>query len=182
MAGTKWIQVDGFVEWAMVFPENRDLKSSNPRVQKALDKVDGMYKVAFYPKDEAEWDKLWKAGLSEEVYNSDKPRRQSGNSDFGVGDFFIIKRKNKDIKEITDRDTGELIEHNFGGAPEIVHWSEDKRGEPWSYEDDGALGNGTEVKMKLSIYGEHNDPSATVRLEKLGIVNHVEYNPDGERF
>jgi hypothetical protein len=59
--------------------------------------------------------------------------------------------------------------------------------QPWIYQDDdgeyidGALGNGTKVLMKYTTYGEGE--SQTVRMVKIGVIDHVEYNPeDGERF
>ena len=39
--------------------------------------------------------------------------------------------------------------------------------------DWGALGNGTKAKVKISIYGKGS--TASVRLEKVGIIEHVPY-------
>ena len=43
----------------------------------------------------------------------------------------------------------------------------------WDYIEDGALGNGTKAKVKISIYGE--GATASVRLEKVGILEHVPF-------
>lgn len=172
---TKWGQATGYLEWAKVFPTNRDTTSTDAKVQKFLKKHDGQYSVNFYPADEEEEEKLWNLGLSNEVYNSPHPRYRDGNPDLGTGKYFIFKRRHKDIK---DTKKGEI---DFGGAPKVVHWYEGRMGDPWNIESDGLLGNGTKATVKISVYG--TDESQTVRLEALGIIDPVFYeSEDGPRL
>jgi hypothetical protein len=59
---------------------------------------------------------------------------------------------------------------DFGGAPAVTHGVTSQK---WDNIVDGNLGNGTKVKVKISIYGE--GATAAVRLEKVGVVEHVPY-------
>jgi len=58
----------------------------------------------------------------------------------------------------------------MGGAPSVTHGITNN---PWDNIEDGALGNGTKAKVKISIYGEGS--TASVRLEKVGILEHVPF-------
>ena len=64
---------------------------------------------------------------------------------------------------------------DFGGAPGVTKGTTNT---PWDRIEDGALGNGTVAKIKLSIYGE--GATASVRLEKLGVIEHVPYTEMAE--
>ena len=176
MAQTKYVNVTGYAEYAKVFPENRDMpeNASHAGIKKMLKQTDGQYSLNFYPADETEMAKLF--GPLEEVMYGGHPRVKEGDTSLGLGKFVSFKRKHKDVKETSK---GEV---DFGGAPSVVHWDEDSKGKPWSYEDDGLIGNGTKVKVKVSVYGEGE--SQSVRLEKVGIIDHVpfEVSEDGERF
>jgi len=172
---TVYVTIKAVLEYAKVFPENRDMpdNATHAGIKKMLKAADGQYSVNVYPTDEAELNKAF-GPLEHEMYGG-HARLKEGNSEFGVGKFFALKRKHSDIKETVK---GEV---NFGGAPEVVHWGEDNKNTPWSFEDDGLLGNGTEAIVKFSVYGTGD--SQSVRLEKIGIVNHVAYEQaDGERF
>ena len=120
---TKFVQLRGFIEWAKIFHDNRDLVSTNKGVQKMLKEADGVYKMNFYPIDDAELEKAKASGLSEELYGGAQRFVHTGN--FGCGVKFQLKRKHKDIKEITDKKTGETKEENFGGPVEVVWWNEE---------------------------------------------------------
>jgi len=52
---------------------------------------------------------------------------------------------------------------DFGGAPAVTHGVTSQK---WDNIVDGNLGNGTKVKVKISIYGEG---------AKVGVVEHVPY-------
>jgi hypothetical protein len=173
---TQWHTAEGYVEYAQVFEQNRDMgtNGSNANVDKARKKTDGLYKVAFYPADEENFQKM-KSALSDPMFQG-HPRWKEG-SDLGVGYYTVLTRKHLDPSGVED----------FGGAPQVVHWGADNKDQPWIYQDDngefvdGALGNATKVLMKYTTYGEGE--SQTVRMVKIGVIDHVEYVPDdGERF
>ncbi len=172
---TKYVQARGYIEWAKVFEDNRDRESTNKGVNKMLKEVEGVYKMNFYPADAQEWAKVKASGISEDMYGGNK--RFKKGSDFGTGEYFELKRKHKDMREVK----GEEV--NFGGPVPVVWWNEEKGlGTPWSREADGNIGNGSEVVVKFSVYGEGT--GQTVRLEKVGVVEKLVYEGEtnGVRF
>ena len=172
---TQYITVRGFAEYAKIFPENRDTadKATHPGIKKMLKQSDGQYSINFYPADDTEMNKCF-GPLAHEMYGGGE--RLKEGQPYGTGKFFALKRKHSDIKETIK---GEM---EFGGVPEVVHFSDDdKKGKPWSFEDDGAIGNGSEVLVKFTVYGQGTTQS--VRLEKVGIISHIPFEAnDGERF
>ena len=176
MAQTKYVNVTGYAEYAKVFPENRDMPgmTDHPGVNKMLKQHDGQYSMNFYPENEDEMKKLF-GPLSEKMYGGGD-RLKEGNPELGLGKFISLKRKHKDIKQ---KANGEEID--LGGTPQIVHWDEDSKGKQWSYENDGLIGNGSKVIVKFTVYGEGETQS--VRLEKVGIIDHVPFEmAEGDRF
>ena len=61
------------------------------------------------------------------------------------------------------------------------YWGDDKslHNKPWSFEEDGALGNDTKAIVKFSVY-EGRAPIVT--LVKVGVVEHVPHDADGSKF
>ncbi len=173
MSNTKFVQLRGYIEWAKIFYDNRDLVSTNKGVQNMLKEADGVYKLNFYPKDDEELKKAKNCGLSEDLYGGGQRFKHTGN--FGCGRYFELKRKHRDVKEVN----GE--EKDFGGPVEIV-WFNGERGHnvPWNRETDGTIGNGSEVVVKFTVYGEGT--GQTVRLIKIGVVNHVVFEGSEDRL
>ncbi len=180
MSNTKFVQLRGYIEWAKIFHDNRDVSSTNKGVNKMLKEADGQYKMNFYPIDDEELQKAKDTGLSEELYGGGQRFKHTGN--FGCGRYFELKRKNRDMKEVKNKETGELEEVNFGGPVEVVWFNEEKGyNTPWNRETDGNIGNGSEVVVKFSVYGEGT--GQTVRLIKVGVVKHLQYEmAEGNRL
>lgn len=166
MSKTKWYNnFKGYVEYAKVFEGNRDKGTGgkNPQVDKALAEVDGMYKFNFYPANEEILDKMTDI-LGEEVFGGGK-RFKEGNKELGVGRYMTFKRPHK---HKSGYDT-------LGGAPRVMKRGEDNKPTKWDLESDGLLGNGTQVSLTFTVYGE--GLTATISPVELKIINHVEYNP-----
>ena len=178
MAKTRFITARGYFEYAKLFERNRDLKSTNPKVQKQLDKFDGQTSVNFYPANEEELQKIKDSGISEKLYGG-SDRFKEGNPDLGVGVYLTLKRRFNHVVEYKDRETSEMKTVDFGGAPEVVWHGGDRSGEPFDTEVN--IGNGTEGMVRFSVYGEDNDDGQTVRIEKVGVITLVEYE-GGEGF
>jgi hypothetical protein len=172
---TQYITARGFAEYAKVFPDNRDTadKATHPGVKKMLKQSDGQYSINFYPADETEMKKCF-GPLAHEMYGGGE--RLKEGQDFGTGKFFNLKRKHSDVRTTQKGDV------DFGGPVDVVWWTDDERkGNPFTLEGDGAIGNGSEVIVKFSVYGEGTTQS--VRLEKVGVVNHLAYELEGgDRF
>lgn len=52
-------------------------------------------------------------------------------------------------------------------------------GTKWDYEADGTIGNGSEVLVELDVYKNKGYSTYTTRLERVKVINLVEYNSDG---
>jgi hypothetical protein len=149
MAKTKWGVFEGEIFWARVFEQNID----DSEYHKA---TEGQYNCVFIPKDEQELDKMVKLGF---------PQKSMGNAmirEYDAADGrkgMKLKRPHKHAK----------IE-DFGGAPVVTKGVSD---DVWDMDVDGELGNGTKVKVKISIYGE--GATASVRLEKIAVLELVKF-------
>ena len=87
-----------------------------------------------------------------------------GDPELATGKFLKLKRPNVHPSGIAD----------FGGAPVVFDLREGECLKKWSMDDDGELGNGTKVVVKVSIYGE--GPRASIRLEKIAVLELVEFD------
>lgn len=63
-----------------------------------------------------------------------------------------------------------------GGAPVVVKAD----GTTWDYDEDGTIGNGSLVEVVLSVYDTSRKAIVGTRLDKVKVVEHVEYNPDDD--
>jgi hypothetical protein len=63
-----------------------------------------------------------------------------------------------------------------GGAPEVLR----SDGNPWEYETDGVIGNGSIVAAVVDVYDTKASKSGIYgsRLSKVKVLEHVEYNKD----
>lgn len=185
MATTKFIQIDAYLTWAKVFEQNRDTYDrakkagiTHKGVLKGLQATDGKYQVDVSPATQEDFDKVQEV-LTDTVYQG---AQRYKDSQYGVGQSFIIQRKHLDKHTFKDRDTGEDKEFDFGGQPDIVWFNDDKgKNVAWNIETDGLIGNGTLAKVKFSVYmgGDTPSQSDTVRLEKIGVIDHVKFDSDG---
>ena len=164
---TQYHQAEGTLQYAQVFEGNRDMGTGgkDPRVDAARRKTDGLYKCQFTPKDEATKAQMLEH-LSDPMYG--------GNPRFKGDGYVDFKRNHVDPSGIED----------FGGAPEVVHFSEGMHNQRWDYESDGPIWNGAKVMIKYTTYGEGE--SQTVRLLKIGVIENGEepedYEDNSERF
>lgn len=156
MAKTKIVKMTGFVEYARVFPQNMDANMEFHA------KTEGQYNVNFYPETEADFERFFAAGAPQATMGHDTIKL--GNSELGMGKFVKLKRPHKHPSGIED----------FGGAPLVFDFTNGESTKKWDMDTDGELGNGTKVHVKVSIYGE--GPRASIRLERIAVVDHVEFD------
>lgn len=64
---------------------------------------------------------------------------------------------------------------NFGGGAPVVHKADASN---WDYDMDGPIGNGSKVSVILSVYDTSRKSIVGTRLDKVTVLEHVEYNPD----
>jgi hypothetical protein len=68
------------------------------------------------------------------------------------------------------------IENYGGGAPTVVKAD----GSVWDYDEDGFIGNGSTVEVILNVYDTTRKNIIGTRLEKVKVLEHLEYVKDDE--
>ncbi len=160
MAKSKIVAMKGFVEYAKVFVQNMD---DNMEYH---GKTEGQFNMNFYPASDEELAKFFAAGAPESAMGWDTIKM--GNADLAMGKYVKLKRPNKHPSGIAD----------FGGAPKVFDFRNGESTSKWNYEEEGELGNGTEVVVKASIYGA--GPRASIRLERVAVLDHVIFESSGK--
>lgn len=176
------------LEYAQVFEQNMDKgdAESSEKWMRDLAKSGGQAKVNAYFTHPDQVTDLLAAGFERMATNpktkEEVDRIKDGNPEFGIGQYLTMKRKFSDVKEIKDKKTGEFKEIDFGGLPGIVDLRDPENKRWWSFDEDGALGNGTRAKVQFEVYG-----GSGLRLLNIGVTEHVPYaevsaNEDDELF
>ena len=62
------------------------------------------------------------------------------------------------------------------GAPVVTKAD----GSKWNYDEDGTIGNGSTVQVTLSVYDTSRKGIVGTRLDRIKVINHVEYQPEDE--
>jgi len=62
-----------------------------------------------------------------------------------------------------------------GGAPAVAN----VKGQPWDFEMDGYIGNGSTGLVRVAVYPAGNSGRTGSRLEAVQVVDHVEYESEG---
>ena len=170
------------LEYAKVFPENADMGNpdGNSTAKSIYDKG-GQYIVSAYFTDQGQIDQLLKDGLQEA--NLGNPRIINGNAEFGIGKYMKIKRDKEDLIKVFKDRNGNDVEVNYGGPVGVVDLRDPDNKRWWSFEDDGALGNGTKAMVQFEVYKN----GSGVRLINVGVTDLVEWeapsgNSDDELF
>jgi hypothetical protein len=74
------------------------------------------------------------------------------------------------------RFTRKWTEEYGGGEPTVVKAD----GTKWDYDEDGPIGNGSTVEVTLSVYDTSRKTIVGTRLDKVKVLEHKAYNPDGD--
>jgi hypothetical protein len=74
------------------------------------------------------------------------------------------------------RFTRKWTEEYGGGEPIVVKAD----GTKWDYDEDGPIGNGSTVEVVLSVYDTSRKAIVGTRLDKVKVLEHKAYNPDGD--
>ena len=169
--------MDMVLEYAKVFPQNADMgdPESSQKWLRELAKNGGQTVVNAFFTSEDQIQELLDAGFERMALNpntgQEVDRIKSGNAELGIGKYLQLKRKITDIKEVKDRKTGQFVEVDYGGYPQIVNATNGLDNlSVWDFEEDGPLGNGTEAKVLFDLYN-----GRTLRLEAISVTKHVPY-------
>lgn len=74
------------------------------------------------------------------------------------------------------RFTRKWTEQYGGGEPDVVKAD----GTKWDYDEDGPIGNGSTVEVTLLVYDTSRKAIVGTRLDKVKVLEHKPYNPDGD--
>jgi len=175
-SNTKYHFVTGPVLFARVFEETKDMGNGG---KVDYTKEEGMYSVEVVLTEEQKAEMIGYGVQEKALGNIMFKTDQDGNPKYR------FKRPHKH-KTMKDRKTGAPV---VFGAPEVFDmekalaaWKEAGTGtlqdhiKPWSYEEDGNIGNGSICKIKYSVYQGSNG-SVVVRLEKVAVIERLE--PEG---
>ena len=90
----------------------------------------------------------------------------------------------KDNIKTFDNKKGGTTDVNYGGKIGVVDLRDRENKRWWSFEDDGALGNGTKAMVEFETYSD----GSGLRVVNIGVTEHVPYdsnyqnNADSELF
>ena len=152
---TRKVKLEGIAEWARVFEENREMTGFKPTPQAvgAYEECNGACKVDIIMND-----------VNYKKLKDSKSQKEGKVDDLGRGKKVTFVRKFE-----TGRDWD-------SGAP-IVLKEDNTR---WDYEVDGPIGNGSIVEVTLAVFDIKKYGNTGTRLEKLKVITHKKYDPDGE--
>ena len=147
---TRKVILTGISEWAKVFEQNRDKTGykPTPEAQGTYEATDGACTIDVILDDD-NFGKL----------KSSKSMKKGVVDAQGRGQKITFDRK---FKTNNDWECG----------PPIVVKNDDA---PWSYDEDGPIGNGSTVQVHLSVYDIPKYQNVGTRLEKVKVLEHVEY-------
>lgn len=144
----------GKAMWARVFEENRDMFEWDDSTG-AFDKpstCDGTYSISLVVDDDTYKD----------IKRSGSMAAKFAKLDDDGNDVVRFKRMH------TKRGKGGKVLEFSSGAPSVV----DGSGNKWTMEDNGEIGNGSDVEVTVTVYDTSYSPGTT--LEEIKVVNHVE--------
>ena len=150
---TTIVSMTGFVEYARIFPGNMDNNDYHEKTQ-------GQYNCNFYPETTEGFEDYFKAGAPVSSMGHDTIK--VGNPELGTGKFLKLKRPNV-----------HPLVSTWGGAPTVFDFREGESLKKWSMSDDGEVGNGSHVTVKVSVWSDGK--KSIQRLEKVAVRELVEF-------
>lgn len=152
------IQAEGIVEYARIFADNYDDNMDFHENTK------GQYNMNFYPDN------------VEEFINQGFPETKGqwktikdGNPNYGSGKYVKLKRPVYN-PNLPNEDGSKGVEM---GPPKVLNRTSDPKGSAeWSFVNDGAIGNGSRVKVLVNVY---EGRAVIDTLEKVAILEHEPY-------
>ena len=152
---TRKVKLEGIAEWAKVFEENREMTGYKPTPEAvgAYEDCNGACKIDIIMND-VNYKKL----------------QASKSMKKGTDDALDRGRKVTFVRKFeTGRDWD-------SGVP-IVLKEDNTR---WDYESDGPIGNGSIVEVTLAVYDIKKYGNTGTRLERVKVIDHKPYDPDGD--
>jgi hypothetical protein len=160
---------DASLDYAQVFERNMDKGNDDSDTGRTIASKGGQTKVTMVI-TEAVKDLMIADGIPEKSMGHDMFKGPDENGNYR----YAAKRPWN--SPFTDEETGEIKPF---GEPNVVDYNATvEAGEQVPWDSEVNIGNGTEAKVKLSIY--KNGSKRIVRLESVGVTKLVEYVSSGE--
>ena len=172
MANKTWKTYDAELMYAQVFERNMDKGSTDTDAGRTVLEKGGQYKVTMIV-DQDTKDQMVDDGI---------PEVSMGYQMFtpveGRDGFYSYVAKRPHLSNFTDQDTGE--KQPFG-PPNVVDYPATlEAGESVYWDTEVNIGNHSKGKVK--IFKWENGNKRIVRLESVGVIEHVPYADQGPRW
>ncbi len=152
------IQAEGIVEYARIFADNYDDNMD------FHENTRGQYNMNFYPDNVEQF--------SHDGFPETKGQWKTikdGNPNYGSGKYVKLKRPVYN-PNLPNEDGTKGVEM---GPPKVLNRTSDPQGSAeWSFTEDGAIGNGSRVKVLVNVY---EGRAVIDTLEKVAILEHEPY-------
>jgi hypothetical protein len=161
---TTWKTYDAEIEYAQVFPHNMDKGNDNNDAGRTAAATEGQFKLTMVVDQETK-DQMVADGIPEKSLGYDMFKPVEGRDGFWR---HTVKRPN--LSPFKDEDGNP----QYFGPPNVVDYNATvETGTAVKWDDQQLIGNGSKGKVKVSIYKNGN--KRIIRLESLGITEHVPY-------
>jgi len=165
MAMTRNVIAEGTVEYARIFADNFDDNMD------FHENTRGQFNMNFYPDN------------MEEFINQGFPEKKGnyatikeGNPNYGTGKFVKLKRPVWN-PNLPNEDGSKGVDM---GPPKVLNRTADPDSKSeWSFAEDGAVGNGSRVKVLVKVY---EGRAIIDTLEKVAVLEHEPYETQADNF
>lgn len=151
---TKIMKLKGTCEWAKVFPETRDMFEYDEDTGgfTAPSSHEGTYSInlVLTPEDYRD------LKMSGSLAAKNSKLTDAGEDMVRFKRFHLRKGKGGNVLEFAS------------GAPKVIDGT---TGLPWDLDEQGLIGNGSEVEVTIAVYTTKFSPGT--RLEEVRVLNHV---------
>lgn len=162
---TEYIEIEGKVQYPQLYEPDNAFGASN-------------YKLNIFPKDDAEWAKIKKAGIQKKIQENNDPERGP------VGKYIQFTRAAfKVIKgEMVNFSGPVVLNHEGKVIVDYINSETEKRVYSFPAKDKSKvyrrgkpvlIGNGSDVKIRVAVYDTQKGKGQ--RLESVTVLNLVEF-------
>ena len=170
---TDYHYVDAKVQYVKVFYDNRDM--GRPGTDVDYTDVDGQYQIVVLVTDEQ------KAAMIEQGIPEISMGYPQFKKDADSGLWAYRLKRDQLSKNLKEKDGspvkfGPPVVFDYNKAHALMKEKGGKLNDhivPWDMNTDGLIGNGSQAYVTYTVY--KNNKKRIIRLEKVGITNHVKY-------
>ena len=161
-----FVDFEGTIGFAKIFEGNRDMGDNLPdgEQKEKIDAEQGHYVCNVYITKETKKE-MKAAGIPDGSMTMFK-------MDDDDNHFFKCKRPHFNPKLLVD-EGGKLM-----GPPAVVYLDDEGNNQPWDFDENGYIGNGSKVKVRVDVW--KNTRACIVTLHAVKVIELEEFKGDGE--